>query len=117
MVKGVAAASGVEIVPDTSGEDVFYRSDHYEFIKSGIPALFLIGGPGEEITKRAQKFLTTDYHMPTDIVQPDCNWEGARMLGAFGLITGMRIANQKAMPTWKTDSPYKRPRGARTVTR
>src|SRR2546426_1023466 len=88
VVKGVAAASGVEIVPDTSGEEVFYRSDHYEFIKSGIPAIFLIGGPGEDITDRAQKFLTTDYHMPTDIVQPDWNWEGARMLTAFGLITG-----------------------------
>ena len=117
VVKGVAAASGVEIVSDTSGEEVFYRSDHYEFIKSGIPAIFLIGGPGEDITDRAQKFLTTDYHMPTDIVQPDWNWEGARMLTAFGLITGMRIANQEAIPAWKTDSPHKRPRGARTLTR
>ncbi|MEP6707322.1 MAG: M28 family peptidase [Pyrinomonadaceae bacterium] len=117
VVKGVAAASGVEIVPDSSEEEVFYRSDHYDFIKSGIPGLFLIGGPGEDITERAQKFLTTDYHMPTDIVQPDWNWEGARMLAAFGLITGMRIANQEAMPAWKTDSPYKRPREARTSTR
>ena len=110
VVKGVAAASGVEIVPDTSGEEVFYRSDHYDFIKRGIPALFLIGGPGEDITERVQKFLTTDYHMPTDIVQRDWNWEGARMLAAFGLIIGMRIANQEAMPAWKTGSPYRRPR-------
>ena len=116
VVKGVAVASGVEMVPDTSGEEVFYRSDHYEFIKSGIPALFLIGGPGEDITERVQKFLTADYHMPTDIVQRDWNWEGARMLAAFGLITGMRIANQEAMPAWKTDSPYKRRRDARTST-
>jgi DNA-binding transcriptional regulator PaaX len=57
-----------------------------------------------------QKFLTADYHMPTDILQRDWNGEGARMLAAFGLITGMRIANQEAMPAWKTDSPYKRPR-------
>ena len=112
VVKSVAAGAGVEIVPDTSGEDVFYRSDHYAFIKKGIPALFLVGGPGEDITERARKFLTTDYHMPTDIVQPDWDWEGARTLAAFGLITGMRIANQEAMPAWKADSPYNRPRGA-----
>jgi hypothetical protein len=31
-------------------------------------------------------------------VQRDWNWEGARMLAAFGLITRMRIANQEAMP-------------------
>lgn len=89
---------------------MFSRSDHYEFIKSGIPAILLIGGPGEDITERAQKFLTTDYHNQTDIVQPEWNCEGARMLAAFGLVTGMRIANQEAMPAWKTDSPYKRPR-------
>ena len=117
VVKGVAATLSVEIVPDTSGEEVFYRSDHYDLIKSGIPALFLIGGPGEDISERVQRFLTTDYHMPTDTVEPDWNWEGARMLATFGLITGMRIANLEAMPAWKTDSPYRRPREARTLTR
>jgi len=112
VVKGVGAAFNVEIVPDTSGEEVFYRSDHYSFIKKGVPALLLIGGPGEDISQRAEQFLTTHYHMPIDIVQPDWNWEGARMLAAFGLITGMRIANQEAMPAWKADSPYNLPRGA-----
>jgi hypothetical protein len=111
VVKGVGAAFGVEIVPDTSGEEVFYRSDHYSFIKRGIPALFLIGGPGEDISQRAERFLTTHYHMPTDIVRPDWNWEGARALAALGLITGMRIADQEAMPAWKQNSPYNRSRG------
>jgi hypothetical protein len=111
VVKSVAAVTGVEIVPDTTGEEVFYRSDHYAFIKRGIPALFLIGGPGEDITRRAEEFLTKHYHMPTDIVRRDWNWEGARTLAALGLITGMRIANQEPMPAWKQNSPYKRSRG------
>jgi Peptidase family M28/PA domain len=113
VVKGVATAAGVEIIPDTSGEEVFYRSDHYSFIKKGIPALFLVGGPGEDISQRAEQFLTTHYHMATDTVQPNWDWEGARMLAVLGLISGMRIANQDAMPVWKAASPYNRPRGAR----
>jgi hypothetical protein len=49
--------------------------------------------------------------MPTDTMQADWNWEGARLLDVLGLITGMRIVNQEAMPAWKTDSPFNRPRG------
>jgi hypothetical protein len=30
------------------------------------------------------------------------------MLAAFGLVTGLRIANQELMPAWKPGSPYKR---------
>jgi hypothetical protein len=46
VVKGVAAATDIEVVPDMwPGEEVFFRSDHYAFIKKGIPALFLVGGP------------------------------------------------------------------------
>jgi hypothetical protein len=49
--------------------------------------------------------------MATDTVQPDWNWEGARGLAVTGLVGGLRIANQDAMPAWKQSSPYNRPRG------
>lgn len=45
VIRGVAAASDIEIVPDPVPEEgFFFRSDHYAFIKKGIPALFLTGG-------------------------------------------------------------------------
>jgi Zn-dependent M28 family amino/carboxypeptidase len=115
VVKGVAVASNIEIVPDPLPEEGFFlRSDHYTFVKRGIPALFLSGGPAQDpqsLIERAQKWQATSYHMPTDTVQPDWNWEGARMAATLGLIIGMRIANQEAMPAWKPDSPYNHPRG------
>jgi len=115
VIKKVADASDIVVVPDPVPEEgFFYRSDHYAFIKKGIPALFLSGGPAEDpqvLIARAQKWETTHYHMPTDTVQPDWNWQGARQLAVLGLITGRRIANQESMPAWKADSPYNRPRG------
>ncbi len=115
VIKGVAAASGIEIVPDPlPGESFFTRSDHYAFVKRGIPSLFLSGGPAEDpqvLMERAGNWEATHYHLPSDTVQPDWDWEGARGAAAVGLLTGMRIGNQESMPAWKTDSPYSRPRG------
>ena len=115
LLNGVLAAQGLKLVPDMAPEErIFYRSDHYEFFKKGVPSLYLIGAPAGNLLgfmPRAAKWLVTDYHMATDTVQPDWNWEGARGLAVTGMIAGLRIANQDAMPAWKASSPYNRPRG------
>jgi len=111
----VAAATGAEIVPDPfPEEDVFYRSDHYAFFKRGVPGLYLISAPaGDQAAfgARAMKWLVTDYHMATDTIQKDWNWKGAQQLSVVGLLAGLRVANQAAMPAWAPASPYNRPRG------
>ncbi len=118
VIRDTASASGVEIVPDPFPQESFFtRADHYAFVKRGIPSLFLSGGPAEDpqaLMERARKWLATQYHMPSDTVQSDWNWEGARGAAVVGLLTAMRVANQEAMPAWKTDSPYNRPRGTNT---
>jgi hypothetical protein len=110
-VRSAATASHLAIEPDPdAGEGFFARSDHYAFVKRGIPALFLVGGPRmtPRVLRRASEWQATRYHRPADVVQADWNWEGARTLAAFGLVTGLRIANQDAMPAWKPGAPYKR---------
>ena len=115
LLNGVVAAQGLKILPDPSPEEeIFYRSDHYEFFKKGVPSLYLIGVPAGNVLAlmpKAAKWLMTDYHMPTDTIQPDWNWEGARGLAVTGLVAALRIANQDSMPAWKATSPYNRPRG------
>ena len=116
VIKEVSAANGINIMPDPlPQEGAFYRSDHYVFAVKGVPALYLQGAPKAdnifEFLKRVNNWLANDYHMPTDVIKPDWNWEGARTFAILGLITGMRVANQETMPAWRTDSPYNRPRG------
>lgn len=114
-IADVAAAMKAEIVADPFPEEgVFYRSDHYAFFKRGVPSLYLISGPAGDqaaIGARAMQWLVTDYHMASDTVQKDWNWKGAEQLSVIGLIAGMRVANQDAMPAWISGSPYNRQRG------
>jgi len=116
VIKEVAALNGVDIVPDPMLEQgAFYRSDHYIFCIKGVPSLFLMGAPKpenlSEFLARVKSWLASNYHQPTDTIKPDWNWGGARMLSIFGMVTGMRVANQGAIPAWRSDSPYNRPRG------
>lgn len=115
LILEVLKAQKLMLVPDPAPQEgIFYRSDHYAFFKKGVPSLYLIGGPANNVMglmAKASKFLVTDYHMTTDIVQPDWNWDGARSLAVTGLVAGMRIANRDAMPAWVNSSPYNRPRG------
>ncbi|HUQ32096.1 MAG TPA: M28 family peptidase [Pyrinomonadaceae bacterium] len=110
----VVVANGGQIVPDPFPEEkVFYRSDHYAFVKKGVPSLMPLGGPGGDITPwlaRAKKWMETDYHQPGDIIRPDWNWDGARTVAVIGLVTGMRVANAEAMPMWLPSSPFNKPR-------
>ena len=79
-------------------------------------AVNLWGGPAmnpNTLFSRATEWLSTRYHMPTDVIESDWNWEGARNLGSFALVTGLRIANQENMPAWKPGSPYRRPAAQR----
>jgi hypothetical protein len=115
VLKDVAAATGSAVAPDPFPEEkIFYRSDHYAFIKKGVPALKLLGIPEGDMTSfvaRAKKWRETDYHQPTDTIRSDWNWDGPRTLAIVGLLVGTRIANADEMPKWLPSSPYNRARG------
>jgi Zn-dependent M28 family amino/carboxypeptidase len=110
----VVAATGNIVTPDPMPEErAFTRSDHYAFVKKGVPALMLLGGPAGDVSlwlPRAKKWLETDYHSPNDTVKPDWNWTGPQTLAQLGMIMGLRVANADAMPVWRTTSPFNKPR-------
>jgi hypothetical protein len=114
VIEAVVTANGGQIAPDPLPEErAFYRSDHYAFVKKGVPALMLLGGPEGDVAPwiaRAKKWMETDYHQVSDTVRPEWNWDGARTLSVIGLITGMRVANAEAVPAWLPSSPFNKPR-------
>jgi Peptidase family M28 len=116
VFEDVAAATGTIITPDPMpSENAFVRSDHYTFVKQGIPALMLMGGPQGDISTwlpRAKKWLETDYHSPSDTVKPDWDWTGPQTLAQVGMIIGLRVANADVMPAWRESSPFNKPRPA-----
>ena len=116
MLESLVVGMGNTVLPDPFPEEkAFFRSDHYAFVKKGIPALMLLGGPGGDIVQfgaRAKKWLDTDYHSPEDTVRADWHWDGMRTMAVTGMLLGLRVANQDAMPAWLSSSPYNKPRGA-----
>lgn len=110
----VSAATGNIVTPDPMPEEnAFVRSDHFAFVKKGVPALMLLGGPAGDVSlwiPRARKWLETDYHSPSDTVKPDWNWTGPQTLGQLGLVIGLRVSNAEAMPAWRPSSPFNKPR-------
>ncbi|HKP85871.1 MAG TPA: M20/M25/M40 family metallo-hydrolase, partial [Blastocatellia bacterium] len=115
MLEQVSAATGSAILPDPMPEEkAFYRSDHYAFVKKGVPALMLLGAPEMErsaLVARLKKWEETDYHQPTDTVRAEWNWDGPRAIAVIGLIVGMRVAERDQMPAWLPSSPFNQPRG------
>lgn len=115
VLESVVTATGNSIAPDPMpDEKAFYRSDHYAFVKKGVPALMLLGAPDGDtaaFVARAKRWLETDYHQPADEVRSEWNWDGPATLAAVGLVVGMRVANSDAMPGWLRTSPFNRSRG------
>jgi hypothetical protein len=115
LMNEVAVASGIQVIPDPMPEaQAFYRSDHYLFVKKGIPALMILGapvGPTKDWTDRLKKWSKTDYHQPTDVVRPDWDWSGPRTIASLMLVMGLRIANDENMPSWLPTSIFNRERG------
>lgn len=111
----VARAQGLRVIPDPMpDEKAFYRSDHYFFVKKGIPGIMLLGAPEGETKawiERMKLWEKTDYHQPTDTIRPEWNWEGPRTIAEVMAIMGWRIANDTNMPAWVATSPFNRERG------
>jgi Zn-dependent M28 family amino/carboxypeptidase len=116
VLKDVLTPLAVDLIPDPLPEEkVFTRSDHYAFVKRGIPALMLLGAPDGEQKKwldRSAAWRLTDYHQPTDTVRPEWDWQGPRTLSVIGFLVGYRVANATDMPKWYSSSPFNRSRGS-----
>jgi hypothetical protein len=72
-------------------ERIFYRSDHYNFARRGVPILFFTSG------------THADYHRPTD--EPEyINAEKASRLVRLLFYLGREVANRPERPRWKAES-------------
>ena len=108
IVARAAARMNVAVVPDPLPEQgLFVRSDHYEFVKTGVPSVFLMTGFANGGRERFTHFLETEYHTPEDEISQPINWEtGARFARLNYLIT-REIADGAEAPRWYADSPFR----------
>jgi Zn-dependent M28 family amino/carboxypeptidase len=110
----VVRPAGRVLVPDPEPEKgYFYRSDHFEFAKMGVPALYLDAGEdfiGKEAgfgTAKRNEYTSKDYHKPSDEIKPDWDLSGAVEDARALFQVGYRVTNTETWPTWKAGTEFK----------
>ena len=114
-----AAEQGRVVHADAEPEKGFYyRSDHFNFAKQGVPALDpeagveYIGHTADYARKTREEWNTERYHTPKDVVLPSWNMDGLHEDLKVLLAVGYRVAQADAFPQWKPGSEFKAKRDA-----
>jgi Zn-dependent M28 family amino/carboxypeptidase len=110
----VASAQGRVVKPDPEPEKgFFYRSDHFEFAKQGVPALYtdegteFIGKPEGYGMQKRKEYTEHDYHKVSDEVKPDWDLSGAAEDMKTLFQVGQRVAQDEKWPEWKPGTEFK----------
>jgi Zn-dependent M28 family amino/carboxypeptidase len=102
---------GVRVQPDPEPlRNVFIRSDQYNFIRHGVPALKLDVGfdPGSPEQKIFKDWLTKRYHAPSDDLAQPVDLASAGLYEDIVRQLLISVANADARPQWKPDSFFRR---------
>jgi Zn-dependent M28 family amino/carboxypeptidase len=118
-LRDAAQEQGRTLTADPEPEKGFYyRSDHFNFAKQGVPALDpdsgvdFVGKPAEWGKKKRDEYTEHDYHAPSDEVKPDWDLSGAVDDDVLLFSVGYRVANAEKLPEWKPGNEFKAKREA-----
>jgi Zn-dependent M28 family amino/carboxypeptidase len=105
IVARAAARMGVAVAPDPLPEQsLFVRSDHYQFVRVGVPSVFLMTGFGGEGRERFTGFLGDQYHSPRDDLSLPFNWQTGARFAQLNYLISREIADGPEAPRWYQDS-------------
>ncbi|HKP30506.1 MAG TPA: M28 family peptidase [Gemmatimonadales bacterium] len=105
--RAVATSLGITVQNDPEPErNLLMRSDHWTFIRAGIPAINFVFGfkPGSESERIYRQWYREGYHTPQDDTNQKIDWKAAGLFNRFyyGLVE--RVAGQETTPSWKPGS-------------
>ncbi|MFN0181197.1 MAG: M28 family peptidase [Gemmatimonadales bacterium] len=85
---------------------IFTRSDHYAFMRRGIPGVMLFGGPksgkdGKDGVAVMREYFDRVHHTPRDRLEQAIDWGAGVRYAEANLSIGYSIANRAERPRWK----------------
>ncbi|MBB6247948.1 M28 family metallopeptidase [Rhodanobacter sp. A1T4] len=113
MLADVLKSQGRVTSPETTPENGFYfRSDHFNFAKVGVPAMLassgldLLNGGRDAGQKAASDYTAHHYHTPNDVFDP--NWDYSGILEDTQALyeLGQKLSEDNVWPKWYADSPF-----------
>lgn len=118
MAETAAKAMGMHIAkaePDLAGG--YFRSDHFSFAKTGVPAFSIESGSeyikDPEGSKEKAKAYGKRYHQVSD--EYDASWDLSGMVqtAQYTLNLGRLIGNSPRLPEWKAGDAFAKPRNVK----
>jgi len=118
LLAPIAGQQGRILVEENNPAGGYYfRSDHFNFVKAGVPSLYAKGGidlleGGVEAGKMAAAEYAARYHQPSDEVHPGWKVDGLvqDLEALYGV--GRVLADQEIWPDWYEGNPFKATRDA-----
>ncbi|WP_445356402.1 M28 family metallopeptidase [Microbulbifer sp. ANSA002] len=106
IAEHAAKLSGLKLSPDPMPEEViFVRSDHYNFVRRGVPSIYLITGreaqdPNIDGTAKQVAFLKESYHKPGDAPDAGVSYAAARQFTEVNYLIAREVADAEDKPSW-----------------
>jgi Zn-dependent M28 family amino/carboxypeptidase len=114
LLRETASAQNRTVNPDPEPEKGFYyRSDHFEFAKVGVPALYTdsgidyIGRDASYSKQKRDEYTEKDYHKVSDQIKTDWDLAGAVEDAQLLTAIGYRVAQADKYPEWKAGTEFK----------
>ncbi|GAA0439115.1 MULTISPECIES: M28 family metallopeptidase [Sphingomonas] len=100
-VAAAAKARGLALVPDPAPEEAdFVRTDHYSFVRQGVPSVSLNPGPGGPGAAATKAFLENNYHQPSDEIGLPIDWRAAEDFVDVNQAIVRTLADAPDRPRW-----------------
>jgi hypothetical protein len=97
---------GIAIAADPIPEQVlFIRSDHFSFVRQGVPSLFIksgfqTGDPARDGGKINAAYRRDVYHKPNDDMSQAFDFDAGAQHARLNFLTGWLVAQETTRPAW-----------------
>ena len=100
-VTRAARAMGIAVSSDPMPEQsIFVRSDHYQFVRRGVPAILLFTGYANGGKARWDSFFANVYHRPNDDLGQPINWKAGARYAKLNYEIARALADADSRPRW-----------------
>jgi len=113
FVNEVLSEHQMTYLPDAYPEQgSFFRSDHFPFAKTGVPALSIrngdeyVGKTKEFSDNLFKEFNQKHYHQPSDEFRDEWRFDGMVQSLDVSLAIGMKVSNAAKMPAYKETDEF-----------
>ena len=101
MVAHAGASMGISVSPDPMPEEaIFTRSDHYQFVRRGVPAILLMTGHANGGKQVWNSWLGKIYHSPQDDLTQKIDWDAGARYAQLNYRIARAMADAPQRPMW-----------------